>query len=53
VVKANFKLVTNGIRNEIMKCEIGSGKPFNGYKSLKCPITIDSSFTHIAQWFGL
>ena len=53
VVKANFKLVANGIRNEIMKCEIGSDKkPFDGYKGLDCPITINSSYTYIAQWFS-
>ena len=52
-VKANFKLVANGIRNEIMKCEIGSDKkPFDGYKGLDCPITINSSYTYIAQWFS-
>ena len=53
VVEANFKLVVNGMRNEIMKCELGSdSKPFAGYKGLSCPITINSSFTYIAQWFS-
>jgi prepilin-type N-terminal cleavage/methylation domain-containing protein len=51
--KANFKLVVNGMRNEIMKCELGSdSKPFAGYKGLSCPITISSNFTSIAQWFS-
>ena len=51
--EANFKLVVNGMRNEIMKCELGSDiKPFEGYKGLSCPITINSSFTYIAQWFS-
>ena len=36
-----------------MKCEIGSGKPFDGYKGLDCPITVErSSYTPIAQWFS-
>ena len=51
--EANFKLVVNGMTNEIMKCELGSDiKPFEGYKGLSCPITINSSFTYIAQWFS-
>ena len=53
VVESNFKLVVNGMRNEIMKCELGSdSKPFAGYKGLSCPITISSNFTSIAQWFS-